>query len=64
METLENLVLINDGGQPVYLRSVADIEIRPGEAAIRHYLGSGPHPEPDARRTGRLAGGSGRRRQD
>jgi multidrug efflux pump subunit AcrB len=39
METLENLVLINDAGQPVYLRSVADIEIRPGEAAIRHYLG-------------------------
>jgi multidrug efflux pump subunit AcrB len=39
METLENLVLINDAGQPVYLRSVAYIEIRPGEAAIRHYLG-------------------------
>jgi len=39
METLENLVPINDAGQPVYLRSVADIEIRPGEAAVRHYLG-------------------------
>jgi multidrug efflux pump subunit AcrB len=39
METLENLVLINDAGQPVYLRSVAEIRIRPGEAAIRHYLG-------------------------
>ncbi len=39
METLENLVLINDTGQPVYLRSVAEIRIRPGEAAIRHYLG-------------------------
>ncbi len=39
METLENLVLINDAGQAVYLRSVAEIIIRPGEAAIRHYLG-------------------------
>ncbi|AHF05424.1 hypothetical protein MARPU_05885 [Marichromatium purpuratum 984] len=39
METLRNLVLINDRGQPVYLGSVAEIRVRPGEAAIRHYLG-------------------------
>jgi multidrug efflux pump subunit AcrB len=39
MQTLENLAIINREGQPVYLRSVAQLRSRAGESAIKHYLG-------------------------
>ncbi len=39
METLRHLVIVNSKGLPVPLRAVADFEIRPGEAAIKHYFG-------------------------
>jgi multidrug efflux pump subunit AcrB len=39
METLRRLVLINQDGGQVLLRSVADFEIQPGAAAIKHYYG-------------------------
>jgi multidrug efflux pump subunit AcrB len=39
METLRRLVLINQDGRPILLRSVADFEIQPGTAAIKHYFG-------------------------
>jgi multidrug efflux pump subunit AcrB len=39
METLRRLVLINQHGRPVLLRSVAEFEIQPGTAAIKHYFG-------------------------
>lgn len=39
METLENLAIVNQDGEAVYLRSVAELRTRPGEAAIKHYLG-------------------------
>ncbi|MGD9171596.1 MAG: efflux RND transporter permease subunit [Candidatus Thiodiazotropha sp.] len=39
METLRRLVLINQNGHPVLLRSLADFEIQPGTAAIKHYFG-------------------------
>ncbi len=39
METLQNLAVINAAGDPIYLRSMAELESRPGEAAIKHYFG-------------------------
>lgn len=39
MQTLQSLVLINSQGLSVFLRDIADFEIRPGEAAIKHYFG-------------------------
>ncbi|HEB27156.1 MAG TPA: efflux RND transporter permease subunit, partial [Porticoccus sp.] len=39
LDTLENLAIINPLGQAIYLKSVADFKLRPGEADIKHYLG-------------------------
>ncbi len=39
MDTLRHLVMVNRDRLPVPLRAVADFEIRPGEAAIKHYFG-------------------------
>ncbi len=39
MDTLRHLVMVNNEGLPVPLRAVAGFEIRPGEAAIKHYFG-------------------------
>ena len=39
METLRDLVMIQREGKPVPLRAVADFEVRPGEASIKHYFG-------------------------
>ena len=39
MDTLRHLVIVNRDGKTVPLRAVADFEIRPGEAAIKHYFG-------------------------
>ncbi len=39
METLQNLVILNRDGLPVALRAVAELEVGPGEASIKHYFG-------------------------
>jgi multidrug efflux pump subunit AcrB len=39
LQTLENLAVVNDRGQPIYLNSLARFSVRPGEADIKHYLG-------------------------
>ncbi|MBT4521879.1 MAG: efflux RND transporter permease subunit [Halieaceae bacterium] len=39
LETLENLTIINSEGDAIYLKSVADFGVTPGEASIKHYLG-------------------------
>lgn len=39
LETLENLAIINDQGHAIYLKSIADFSLRPGEADIKHYFG-------------------------
>lgn len=39
METLRHLVVVNRDGRRVALRAVAGFEVRPGEAAIKHYFG-------------------------
>lgn len=39
IESLESLSIINDDGKAIYLKSVADFDVRPGEADIKHYLG-------------------------
>lgn len=39
LHTLENLSIINARGQPIYLDSVAEFHVRPGEANIKHYFG-------------------------
>ncbi len=39
LSTLENLSLVNAQGQGIYLKSVADFHLRPGESDIKHYLG-------------------------
>jgi multidrug efflux pump subunit AcrB len=39
LETLENLVVVNASGKPVYLNSLAQFSVRPGEADIKHYFG-------------------------
>jgi multidrug efflux pump subunit AcrB len=39
LDSLRNLAVINDRGEPVYLSSVAQFQLRPGEADIKHYFG-------------------------
>ncbi len=39
IDTLRALTIINADGQPVPLRAVAEVQSRPGEASINHYLG-------------------------
>jgi multidrug efflux pump subunit AcrB len=39
MQTLENLAIVNAARDPIYLRSLARLESRPGESAIKHYRG-------------------------
>ncbi|MGI9417279.1 MAG: efflux RND transporter permease subunit, partial [Geminicoccaceae bacterium] len=39
LETLENLTIMNTDGKPIYLKSVADLRVRPGDADIKHYFG-------------------------
>ncbi|MGI9382444.1 MAG: efflux RND transporter permease subunit, partial [Methyloligellaceae bacterium] len=39
LETLENLTIMNADGKPIYLKSVADLRVRPGDADIKHYFG-------------------------
>jgi multidrug efflux pump subunit AcrB len=39
LQTLENLVVVNASGKPVYLNSLAQFSVRPGEADIKHYFG-------------------------
>jgi len=39
LETLENLAVVNANGEAVYLKSLAQFSVRPGEADIKHYFG-------------------------
>jgi multidrug efflux pump subunit AcrB len=39
LETLENLAVVNTNGDAVYLKSLAQFSVRPGEADIKHYFG-------------------------
>lgn len=39
LATLQNLMIINSRGEPVFLSSVAEFRLRPGEADIKHYFG-------------------------
>ncbi|MDG2273218.1 MAG: efflux RND transporter permease subunit, partial [Halioglobus sp.] len=39
LQTLENLAVVNDDGQAIYLNAVANFSLHPGEADIKHYLG-------------------------
>jgi len=39
LETLENLAVINDRGEAIYLKSLATFAVRPGDSAIKHYFG-------------------------
>jgi multidrug efflux pump subunit AcrB len=39
LETLENLVVVNASGQAIFLKSLAQFSVRPGEADIKHYFG-------------------------
>ena len=39
LQTLENLAVVNDYGQAIYLNAVANFSLHPGEADIKHYLG-------------------------
>jgi len=39
LSTLENLAIINHRGNAIYLKSIAEFYLRPGEADIKHYLG-------------------------
>ena len=39
LPTLEGLTVINSRGQAIYLNSLAQFSMRPGEADIKHYLG-------------------------
>jgi len=39
LATLENLAIINADGQAIYLKSIAELALRPGESDIKHYLG-------------------------
>lgn len=36
---LENMTIINNRGEPIYLKSVARSRLRPGESDIKHYFG-------------------------
>ena len=39
LETLKNLVIVNNRGKAIPVRSFADMASRPGEASIKHYFG-------------------------
>jgi multidrug efflux pump subunit AcrB len=39
LETLKNLVVVNDRGKAIPIRSFAEAEARPGQASIKHYFG-------------------------
>ena len=39
LETLKNLVIVNDRGKAIPIRGFAETEARPGQASIKHYLG-------------------------
>lgn len=39
LETLENLAVVNASGKAIYLKSLAQFSVRPGEADIKHYFG-------------------------
>ena len=39
LETLKNLVVVNDKGKAIPIRSFAEMDVRPGEASIKHYFG-------------------------
>ncbi len=39
LETLENLIVMTAAGDSIYLKSIAELEVRPGEANIKHYFG-------------------------
>ena len=39
LSTLENLTIVNAAGDAIYLKSIANFKLRPGESALKHYLG-------------------------
>ncbi|MFK7976341.1 MAG: efflux RND transporter permease subunit [Halioglobus sp.] len=39
LDSLQRLAIVNTRGEPVYLNSLAQFSVRPGEADIKHYLG-------------------------
>ena len=39
LQTLENLAVINTQGEAIFLNSLAQFSVRPGEADIKHYFG-------------------------
>jgi multidrug efflux pump subunit AcrB len=39
LQTLENLAIINTQGEAIFLNSLAQFSVRPGEADIKHYFG-------------------------
>ena len=39
LDTLENLVVMNDSGDAIFLKSIVQLQIRPGVANIKHYFG-------------------------
>lgn len=39
LDALQRLAIVNSQGEPVYLNSLAQFSVRPGEADIKHYLG-------------------------
>ncbi|CAA0109057.1 Efflux pump membrane transporter BepE [Halioglobus japonicus] len=39
LATLENLAVVNSNGEAIYLKSLAQFSLRPGEADIKHYFG-------------------------
>jgi multidrug efflux pump subunit AcrB len=39
LDTLENLAVVNPAGEAIYLKSLAQFSVRPGEADIKHYFG-------------------------
>jgi len=39
LATLKNLIIMTPAGDSIYLKSIAELEVRPGEANIKHYFG-------------------------
>ena len=39
LDTLENLAVVNNSGEAIYLKSLAQFSVRPGQADIKHYFG-------------------------
>ncbi|MDC9728757.1 MAG: efflux RND transporter permease subunit [Methyloprofundus sp.] len=39
LATLENLIIMTPTGDSIYLKTIAELEVRPGEANIKHYFG-------------------------